>query len=283
MIFQSNILAMSRRTTTAVFGLVLTVLMGASPARASCDKDAIAKLMFVLANIHSAASETDSDWIHKLDEAGEHFCPRTFIVRAGPASNDTRAYRSIKFDVSFSGTAYDENATLWINKTLRPALKGEGYEQVGDTPEWRGPSSTFVTLRAVNEPGKVLCAIRVETYPPSTAAEYLDRGNMYFNKRDFDSTIRDYTEAIRLRPNYPAAFTNRGAAYDATGNHDRAIQDFTDAIRLKPDLGEAFFYRGIAYKNKGDYEHARQDFKHAAELNPQAVEQVNKELQAMEK
>jgi tetratricopeptide (TPR) repeat protein len=67
-----------------------------------------------------------------------------------------------------------------------------------------------------------------------------------------DGALQDYTEAIRLKPDYADAFYNRGVARRAKGDVDGALQDYTEAIRLKPDYADAFNNRGVARGDKGD-------------------------------
>ncbi|MFZ1990264.1 MAG: tetratricopeptide repeat protein, partial [Alphaproteobacteria bacterium] len=92
------------------------------------------------------------------------------------------------------------------------------------------------------------------------AVEFYNRGIAYRDKGDYDRAIADYTQAIRLKPDYAKAFNNRGLAYYNKGDYDRAIADYTQAIRLKPDDADAFFNRGSAYDAKGDHDRAIADF-----------------------
>jgi len=52
--------------------------------------------------------------------------------------------------------------------------------------------------------------------------------------------LRDYTEAIRLKPDFAIAFHNRGLARRAKSDVESALQDYNEAIRLKPDYADAF-------------------------------------------
>ena len=47
------------------------------------------------------------------------------------------------------------------------------------------------------------------------------------------SAISDYTEAIRLDPNYVKAYNNRGNAYKIQGKLDKAEADFAKGAELK--------------------------------------------------
>jgi hypothetical protein len=90
-----------------------------------------------------------------------------------------------------------------------------------------------------------------------TAQQWFERG---LAAADLDEKLRFYSEAIRLKPDYPAAFNNRGVARREMGDVDGALQDYSEAIRLKPDYAAAFNNRGIARHEKGDVEGAVSDF-----------------------
>jgi tetratricopeptide (TPR) repeat protein len=49
---------------------------------------------------------------------------------------------------------------------------------------------------------------------------------------------------------------NRGRAYVSKQDYGRAITDFTDAIRLDPNYSLAYFGRASVYSDKKDYDHA---------------------------
>src|SRR5579875_1944089 len=81
------------------------------------------------------------------------------------------------------------------------------------------------------------------------ASVYYNRGIEYDQKGDHDRAIADYSEAIRLRPNYPVAFYNRGVVYGEKGDDDRAIADYSEAIRLRPNYFEPHLNRANAYRH----------------------------------
>jgi tetratricopeptide (TPR) repeat protein len=119
----------------------------------------------------------------------------------------------------------------------------------------------------------------VSAWPQSTAEETLRRANESYAKGDHDRAIQEYTESIRLEPNY-AAFVGRGNAYDDKGDHDRAIQDYNEALRLHPSDAMVLYNRGLAFANKGDHDRAIQDYSEAIRLKPGVPEMFNNRGQA---
>ena len=97
---------------------------------------------------------------------------------------------------------------------------------------------------------------------------YYNRGNAYYNTRDFDRAIADYNRSIQLDPNNSSWDHNgRGLAWKAKGDLDRAIADFSEAIRLDPKHAKAYTNRGNAYEAKGDHDRALADYDQVKRLS----------------
>jgi tetratricopeptide (TPR) repeat protein len=98
------------------------------------------------------------------------------------------------------------------------------------------------------------------------------RGNCFYNKNNYESAIRDYTQALKFRPRDAGAYNNRGIAYDDQGNFIQAIADFNQAIELKPDDDFAYTNRGVTYASQGDYTQAIADLNQSLRLKPDQAE-----------
>ncbi|GMO48608.1 MAG: hypothetical protein Pg6C_11190 [Treponemataceae bacterium] len=97
-----------------------------------------------------------------------------------------------------------------------------------------------------------------QTKQQSKSQEYIERGNLFFDRRDYALAADCYTDAIKLDPDDAAVYVLRGDAYLADAavkifgdNEDynerdfsRAAADYTQAIKLDPK-------HAIAYRNRG--------------------------------
>jgi tetratricopeptide (TPR) repeat protein len=108
-------------------------------------------------------------------------------------------------------------------------------------------------------------AIRLD---PNFVLAYCTRGNSYFRKEEYDLTIKDLTEAIRLDPTNTSAYTTRGIAYAFKNENDLGIRDFSEAIRLDPTNASAYDSRGGMYGCEKKYDLAIKDYTEAIRLDP---------------
>jgi len=111
-------------------------------------------------------------------------------------------------------------------------------------------------------------ALRIIKQFKKNAEAYYDRGYSRFDKGEHDKAIADYSEAIRLNPNFTAAYLDRGMAWFRKGEYDKAITDFNETIRLHPIFGDTYFNRGYSWFRKGEYDRAIADYNEAIRLNP---------------
>jgi tetratricopeptide (TPR) repeat protein len=103
---------------------------------------------------------------------------------------------------------------------------------------------------------------------PKDAKGFVERGNSFSAKKDYDKAIADFTEAIRLDPKFADAYARRAYAYQVKGQNDEAITDSTKALELDPKSFLAFYGRGIARMHRKDFGKAVEDFTEAIRLEP---------------
>ena len=107
------------------------------------------------------------------------------------------------------------------------------------------------------------------------AKAFNSRGNAFAKKGELDTAIRDYNQALKIKPDYAEALNSRGIAFADKGELDRAIRDFDQAININPDFAEVFYNRGIAFADKGELDRAIRDFDQAIKLKPDYAKAFN--------
>jgi tetratricopeptide (TPR) repeat protein len=82
------------------------------------------------------------------------------------------------------------------------------------------------------------------------------------------AAMRQFQEAIRLKPDYAEAHYNLGFALDQQGQTDAAIGEYETAIRLDPDDAESHNGIGHVLAEKGELAEAIRQFQEAIRLKP---------------
>jgi tetratricopeptide (TPR) repeat protein len=106
---------------------------------------------------------------------------------------------------------------------------------------------------------------------PSYADAHNNLGIALCKKGQIDEAISHYQEAIRLKPNY-VAHNNLGGALARKGRMDEAISHYQEAIRLKPDYAEAQYNLGNTLGSKGQIDEAITYLQEAIRLKPDYAE-----------
>ena len=97
------------------------------------------------------------------------------------------------------------------------------------------------------------------------------RGYAYLMNQQYDASISDYSDALRLMPTHEYLkfiYMNRAWDYFNMKEYDLAINDFTKSISIDKTLASSFYGRGQCWYLKGDLQRAMQDAKEALRLNP---------------
>ena len=155
---------------------------------------------------------------------------------------------------------------LLIVSGLACAATGISEEKIEASHKWLEKG------KSLSRSGKHQDAIKaydkaIELNPMLDKA-YNNRGNVYFDKQEYDKAIDDYSRSIELNPRQYKVYSNRGVAYRLMERFDRAVKDYTRAIKLAPRYYPAYYNRGIAYHYKKQYTKAVEDYSRAIKVNP---------------
>lgn len=111
---------------------------------------------------------------------------------------------------------------------------------------------------------------------PTYKNAYLQLGNAYFYKKEYEKAIQNYKTALQLDPQYKDALNNLGMAYREAGQYygekkqeiDQALRYLKQAYELRPNDYETVRLLGVAHGVAGNAEKAIVFFRKALSLKP---------------
>ena len=113
------------------------------------------------------------------------------------------------------------------------------------------PRSTAVAPQSPRQTAQA--ALPVQTAAGTQDADYYDRmGRALSEDEKFTDAVKALNRAIVVDPTRATAFNARGFAYLRLRQLKHAIDDFTEAIRLNPQYSNAYHNRAVAWYQMGD-------------------------------
>jgi Flp pilus assembly protein TadD len=95
---------------------------------------------------------------------------------------------------------------------------------------------------------------------------YIDRGLAQCEAGHFDQALKEFNQALKLKPNDAALHDYHGMAQRGKGLDDQALQDFNRALQLDPKYARAYRNRAMVYYDKSDFDKAAADLVQAQSL-----------------
>jgi tetratricopeptide (TPR) repeat protein len=100
---------------------------------------------------------------------------------------------------------------------------------------------------------------------------YNFRGNVFYYKKEYEKAINDFKEAIRLDPNYANAYYNLSNAQIHRKRLNGAILSLDKAIALQPKNLSFYTSKGLVYQRKKEFDSAIMVYNKIISLNPNEI------------
>jgi len=120
-------------------------------------------------------------------------------------------------------------------RTILPCIALFTSAALAQNPDWQACNSADQSAAAAKIAGCTRVLDRGERSPRQTAIALGNRALAYTWQKDIDRAIADFSEAIRVDPDFPIWRYARAMQYENKGQHQLALADLNEAIRLRPD------------------------------------------------
>jgi tetratricopeptide (TPR) repeat protein len=110
---------------------------------------------------------------------------------------------------------------------------------------------------------------------PDFAEAHNHLGNVYKIQGKSDEAIVHYKEALRIKPDYAQAHYNLGHLLAGQGKIAAAIQQYHAALKIKPEYPEVHYQLGFALMNQGKLDEAVGHYLKALNQRPSDAKIVN--------
>ncbi len=95
-----------------------------------------------------------------------------------------------------------------------------------------------------------------------------DRGLQLYKEKRYDEAEAQFTEALKLRPDFALAANNLGFIYYRQGKYAQAVRWLENTLKIDPSRAVAYVNLGDAYRQLGDTAKAKRAFQTYLELQP---------------
>ena len=102
----------------------------------------------------------------------------------------------------------------------------------------------------------------------SQASGLMLRGIQQMNANDLYGALDTFDRLIAQKPDFAEAWNKRATIYWVMGNYDASLKDIEDVLKLEPFHFGALSGRGLVYMDRGDYFLARGSFLTLLEVYP---------------
>lgn len=129
------------------------------------------------------------------------------------------------------------------------------------------------TLSKLSEVETILKEREMKAYVnPEISLEEKTKGNEAFQKGDYPTAIKHYTEAIRRNPDDAKLYSNRSACYQKLAEFKMACEDADECIKRDPKFVKGYTRKGMALLAMKKSSEAAKAYREALELDENNVE-----------
>lgn len=112
-------------------------------------------------------------------------------------------------------------------------------------------------------------AIQIDPYNPES---YYNLGNAFKERGQFNEAIVQYKKALQFDSSFAAAYCNLGATFQDQGQFNEAIFSYKKALKIDPNLADAYYNIGVIFQTRREYDEAEVNYKKSLQINPASAD-----------
>lgn len=137
-----------------------------------------------------------------------------------------------------------------------------------DAPVTAPPTATVVVKDLQGGEQKITTPLAVPSSARQLAQRANDRGLQLYKEKLYAEAEAQFTEALKLRPDFALAANNLGFVYFKQDKFKEAARWFENTVKMDPSRAIAYLNLGDAHARAGDGEKAKKAFRNYLELAP---------------
>lgn len=169
-----------------------------------------------------------------------------------------------------------EKKIAYLQKQL--AFASSQQDRMNLQKDFKNADQEFLALEKIKSADRALMTFDYTTaisycneaikLNPNSSLAYEIIGTCYYEQRQFELAIENFTKAIALDKNNSSSYNKRGASYQALSKYDSALSDLNMAISLSPKNERMYNNRAMIYSRLGKTNLAMTDYAKAIDINP---------------
>ncbi|MFC5399226.1 polysaccharide deacetylase family protein [Undibacterium jejuense] len=169
-------------------------------------------------------------------------------------------------------TEYLNTSTAQLSNdaiALNSKLDSSRPEAIADSKNTGAKSAPVVKIKDLQ--GTVQTIVTPVAIPVSArqmAQHANDRGLQFYKEKHYDEAEAQFTEALKLRPDFALAANNLGFVYYKREKYAEAARWFENTVKIDPSRAIAYLNLGDSYFHVGDNAKAKKAYQTYLELNP---------------
>ena len=204
------------------------------------------------------------------------------FFRIAVESNPNIEQYWVSYISNLIGLGQTDEAKSACDQALKKGIKGDAFNKLNhqiNTPNQDPPQDQLQSLIDLYNQGefqKILTqSLQLRgKFPTSVNLLNLSAAS-HAGLKQYSEAIKNYTHAIKLKPDFADAYNNMGNSLEKQGDLDGAIKSYEQALKIKPNYAEAYLNIGNTLEAKGELDAAIDRFKRAIKIRPNYAEAHN--------